>query len=120
MARGRPLWRWALLGGLLPAYFLLVWGFVSYGFVVLTIYGGFWIAVLIRGRIARWKMALGGAAILYFLLMLFVTWMSFRAEIRDVIIFGLNHRKVFERFGCGIVRAWRHQLHRIGDQAAIV
>ncbi len=85
VARGRPLWTWAMIGGLLPAYFLLVWGFVSYGFVVLTIYAGFCISVLRPRRLARWKLVLLGVATLYLLLMLFVAWMSFRSEIRGVI-----------------------------------
>ena len=84
----RGLARWYVLAALLPAYFLLVWGFVSYGFVVFTIYAGFWLAVLRPPGLARWKIALSSAAILYLLLVLFVAWMSFRAEVRGVIWHG--------------------------------
>ena len=85
VVRRRSLVRWSLLGGLLPAYFLLVWGFVSYGFVVLMLYAGFWLSVLRPQKMPCWKLAVGSATALYVMLVLFVAWMSFRAEIRGVI-----------------------------------
>lgn len=77
--------RWIAMAGVLPLYFLVVWGFVSYGFIVFTIYASFWLTVLRPPGIPRWRVILIGTAILYALLILFVAWMSFRAEIREVV-----------------------------------
>ena len=83
--RGHSYARWVLLAAALPAVYLMLWGFVSYGFITLTIFAGFWLAVLASRRIGALVIGAGSAGIMYLLLSLFVAWMTFRDELRAVL-----------------------------------
>ena len=76
---------WVVLGAAIPATYTIVWGFTSFGFIVFTCFAGFWLAVLASNRIGPIRLGLGGAALTYTLLSLFVAWMSFREDLRDVL-----------------------------------
>jgi hypothetical protein len=73
---------------LVPAYYLFGFGFVSYGFLFFSVFCGFWLSVLAPRRIGFIASALGAGLLVYVLLGLFVGWMTFREEIRDVIWHG--------------------------------
>lgn len=76
---------WIALGVSIPLVYLIVWGFTSYGFIALTVFIGFWIAVLSRQQITARRIILVGGVATYGLLMLFVAWMSYREEIRSAV-----------------------------------
>lgn len=79
---------WLILASLIPLYYVVVWGFVSYGFLYGTVFLGFWLAQLRRPDRTpltlplRFMVVVGG---IYFLLTLFVGWFSFREEIRLIV-----------------------------------
>ena len=78
--------KWVALAISIPVIYLVVWGFVSYGFIVFTIFAGFWLAVLSKHR-RRLSIRVGlyALVITYILLSFFVAYMSFRSELREVI-----------------------------------
>jgi hypothetical protein len=82
---GRYYFRWIVLAALIPAIYLIYGGFTSYGFITLTILVGFWLTVLARKKLGAIGLAVGGFAVTYGLLVLFVVWMSFREELRAVL-----------------------------------
>jgi hypothetical protein len=82
---GKPYGKWLLLGALIPAAYLVIWGFTSYGFLVLTIFAGFGLTVLSKRRWSAVRLTVIGAGLSYVLLSLFVVWMSFREELRRVL-----------------------------------
>jgi hypothetical protein len=83
--RPRSYFVWLLPAAAIPATYLVVWGFVSYGFVVFTCFAGFWLAVLAPRRLSPLAIGAGGALVTYGLLSLFVLWMSFRDQLRAVL-----------------------------------
>ena len=76
---------WMAVGCTIPAAYVILWGFTSYGFVTLTVYAGFWLGILAPKRLGAWRIGVGAALITYLLLSLFVAWMSFREELRAVL-----------------------------------
>jgi hypothetical protein len=76
---------WMAVGCTIPAAYLILWGFTSYGFIILTVYAGFWLAILAPKRLGVWRIGVGAVLITYLLLSLFVAWMSFREELRAVL-----------------------------------
>ena len=94
---------WVAVGCTIPAAYLILWGFVSYGFIIFTVYAGFWLGVLAPKRLGVWKIGVGAALITYLLLSLFVAWMSFRDELRAVLWSGADFNArlgaVLEAFG---------------------
>lgn len=80
--------RWLLLGSLIPAAYLLLWGYTSYGFLVLTVFTGFWLTSLAKSRWNTPRLTIVGAGVSYLLLSLFVAWMSFRDGYRAVVLSG--------------------------------
>ncbi len=85
MEDGRPYGRWILLGALIPAAYLVIWGFTSYGFLTLSVFAGFGLALLSKRRWGALRLAAIGGGLSYALLSLFVAWMSFRDELRRVL-----------------------------------
>lgn len=84
--RNMPLLPWFFASALIPLYYFVLFGFLSYGFLVGCIFYCFWLAVLRkRQRWAGWKSLALNLVILYALLTLFVAWMSYRDEFRAVI-----------------------------------
>nr|WP_306267879.1 hypothetical protein [Pararhizobium sp. IMCC3301] len=81
---GRSIIIWVSLAVLVPLYYLLIFGFVSYGFIFSTILAAFWMAQIRQKRVGlgRFRMALLSVGVVYLLLTMFVGWMSFRDEIR--------------------------------------
>lgn len=79
--------RWMFLAVLVPAYYLFLEGFVSYGFLFGATILTFWMAKLTstsNSAISLRKMLLV-FVLIYLLLIAFVTWFSYRDEIRDAI-----------------------------------
>jgi hypothetical protein len=76
---------WVLAGAAIPVAYVIVWGFVSYGFIVLTCLLGFWLAVLASPRLGMLRIAVAGTIGVYILLSAFVAWMSFREELREIL-----------------------------------
>lgn len=85
IAGGQYYWRWLGVALVVPAYYLIGYGFVSYGFLFLSIFLGFWLCVLARKRMGMLKGVLVALAVSYALITLFVGWMTFREQIRAVI-----------------------------------
>ena len=83
--RQRTYWRWVVLAAAIPAAYLIVWGFLSYGFIVFTCFAGFWLAVLTKRRPRALTFALWGGGFTYVLLSLFEAWISFRTQLRAVL-----------------------------------
>lgn len=78
---------WIFVAALVPAYYLFLFGFVSYGFLFGTIILAFWMAQLkhrFRAKLSLRK-ALIVFAVIYLLLSAFIGWFSFRDEIRLAI-----------------------------------
>jgi len=88
---GRGYKSWAMWAAVIPLTYLIVWGFVSYGFIVFTIFVGFWFSILASRRLSRKKIAFSAFIITYVLLSVFVGYMSFRAELREVIWGGAGY-----------------------------
>lgn len=86
--QGQSYLRWVVLAALIPLYYLMVWGFVSYGFLVGMALLAFWMNQL-RPQGRSQKFSLPGViltiVLVYFLLFAFVAWFSFRDEIRHVV-----------------------------------
>jgi len=76
---------WIVLAAMIPAAYLIIWGFISYGFIAFTCFAGYWLAVLMSRSLSSLRIGLASAAITYALLSLFVAWMSFRTELREVL-----------------------------------
>jgi hypothetical protein len=85
--QGQSITRWIAIAALIPLYYLVIWGFVSYGFLFGILIIGFWFAQIqkpVDAGSVLWRV---GATILvvYVVLTLFVGWSSFRNEIRLII-----------------------------------
>ena len=76
---------WILLAAVIPVIYLVVWGFLSYGFIIFTIFASFWLAVIASRRIGFLRMSTSVVLITYILISVFVAYMSFREELRQVI-----------------------------------
>ena len=80
---------WVFLAALIPAYYLLLFGFASYGFLFGTTLLAFWIAQLRPDAVASGRITLKGtlmgAGIIYAVLTLFIGWISFRDQFRLAI-----------------------------------
>lgn len=83
--RGHRYRLWTAGGVAIPVYYLLAFGFVSYGFISFTIMVGFWFCQLASRRISVQRLALVTGVCAYALLSLFVTWMTFREQLRAVL-----------------------------------
>lgn len=77
--------KWIVAVLAIIAAYLLIWGFVSYGFEVLTICGAFWVAVLAKRRLTTMSVVTGSVVILYALVTIFITYMSARDQLRSVL-----------------------------------
>ncbi|MGF7159321.1 hypothetical protein FHS85_000940 [Rhodoligotrophos appendicifer] len=82
---GRSTGRWMALACVIPMTYLVAFGFTSYGFIVLTIFLGFWLCNFVPRRWGELRLTAGAAIGGYGLLSLFVTWMSFRDQLRAVL-----------------------------------
>ena len=82
--QGLPI-EWLALAAMIPAAYLLVWGFISFGFYAFTVMASFALIAIFRGRIGTGRFALGLLGVGYVLLSLFVAYMSFRNELRIVL-----------------------------------
>ncbi|WP_271065661.1 hypothetical protein [Caulobacter sp. NIBR1757] len=76
---------WYAISLVIPLFYLVIWGFTSYGFITLIILGAFWLTVLARRQIGLARIVGIGAVVTYACLCLFVAWMSFREDIRAVV-----------------------------------
>lgn len=83
---GRRLLVWVVLSALVPLYYLVLFGFASYGFLFGIILLAFWLAKLrrqpTRGGL---RTALLAFVTVWLVLTAFTGWFSFRDEIRGVI-----------------------------------
>lgn len=77
--------QWWLLALSIPIIYLVVWGFVSYGFIVFAILAGYWFAVLPKRKVGLLKFIILFVLVTYILLSIFVVYMSFREDIRSVV-----------------------------------
>ena len=77
--------RWFVVGACIPATYVLMFGFTSYGFAAISVFAAFWLAALAPRRLGTLRIGLGVAIVSYGLLTLFVAWMSFREELRSVL-----------------------------------
>ncbi len=84
-SNGEGYLRWMAAAALIPSAYLVVWGVTSYGFIASTIIAGFWLCQLKPTRWNGLRLGLGISAASYLLLSLFVTWMSFRQQLRSVL-----------------------------------
>ncbi|MEP2612598.1 hypothetical protein [Marinobacter alexandrii] len=77
--------RWLLIGMVIPAIYLIVFGFASYGFILVCILVAFYLAFMRRKTPKLWKALTAGFAITYIFLAAFVAWMNFRDNLRAMI-----------------------------------
>jgi hypothetical protein len=78
----RTYWGWCVLAVAIPAFYIIAWGFTSYGFFAFMVFAAFWLAVLARPDISAAKIGMGAALLFYSMLSVFVAWMSFRDTLR--------------------------------------
>jgi hypothetical protein len=74
-----------MLGAAMPAAYLILWGFTSYGFIVFTCLAAYWLAVLAPRWLGPATLAASTGLVTYGMLSLFVAWMSFRVQLREVL-----------------------------------
>ncbi len=99
---------WVIVAMLIPAYYILLFGFVSYGFLFGTTILAFWMAQLSgkQSAINPLGKTVLGFVLVYLLLTAFVGWFSYRDEIRlavwdgsgsltDVLIRALSQTELF-------------------------
>lgn len=82
--------RWFVAGLSLPLAYIILFGFVSYGFIAFCCLLGFYLAFLRKARLKLWQFvttALGGT---YLFLSAFIVWMNFRETLRDIIASGAS------------------------------
>ena len=85
-ASGRSIAAWVVVASLIPFYYLVVWGFVSYGFLVAIIVTTFWLAQKRRrSDLKRLRLALLSFVGVWLVLTLFVAWFSLRDEVRLIV-----------------------------------
>lgn len=80
--------RWAVAGLILPLAYILLFGFVSYGFIAFCCLLGFYVAFLRKARLKLWQFLTTGLGGTYLLLSAFIAWMNFRDTLRDIIASG--------------------------------
>jgi hypothetical protein len=85
--KGISLSPWVAIASLIPMYYVVAWGFTSYGFLFSAILGAFWIAQLRKQRTSSNWIAgfLWSFSIVYVLLNAFIGWFSFRDEVRKIV-----------------------------------
>jgi hypothetical protein len=76
---------WIAIAALIPLAYLILFGFLSYGFIAFTCFAAFWLAVLRKGRLRLTSFIFGSAAVVYSLLSVFLTWMQARDDLRAVL-----------------------------------
>ena len=85
-ASGKSIVVWVAVASLIPFYYLVLWGFVSYGFLFATLIISFWMARIRRSSVMkRLRLVLLSFAIFWLILTLFVAWFSFRDEVRQIV-----------------------------------
>lgn len=77
--------RWIALAALVPAAYLIFWGFLSYGFMAVAVVIAFWVSMPRRKRRSRWFLPVFFAVGVYLLLSIFVSYMEVRDGLRDVL-----------------------------------
>ena len=83
---GRSIAVWMGVAALIPLYYLVVFGFVSYGFLFAIILTSFWLARMRHtSSMKRLRLALLSFAAVWLLLTLFIAWFSFRDEVREIV-----------------------------------
>lgn len=103
-ARRGSLLPWLALAGAIPAFYLLLAGFMSFGFAAFVIMSAFALVAMRRGRITTGVFAAGFLVTLYALTSVFVVYMSFRSELRAAIWGGAG---LGERLGA-VLAAFSH------------
>lgn len=74
--------RWIAIAAAIPVAYLLLYSSVSLGFIFLMVAASFWLTVLASPKTSAVKIGVYGATGYYAALCLFVSWMSFRGELR--------------------------------------
>ncbi|WP_085790051.1 hypothetical protein [Roseivivax jejudonensis] len=88
---GKSLLGWVALAALVPLYYVVVFGFASYGFLFGLTLVAFWMAQLRRRRAGNGLQgALWSLLVLWLVLTAFIGWFSFRDEIRLVVWQGVE------------------------------
>lgn len=87
---GKGIKIWLLISILIPMYYFVVLGFMSYGFMYESAILAFWMTQLKKNEIGYFKTFFISCLILYVLLQGFVVWFSFRDEFRRLIWQGVN------------------------------
>lgn len=83
---GRSLLPWVGIGALIPIYYIVFFGFASYGFLFGTVLASFWMAKLRYYRsLSGLRLALISTAAIYLVITAIVAWLSFREEIRRIV-----------------------------------
>ena len=84
--RGKAITIWIALASLIPLYYIVVFGFFSYGFIFAIIITSFWLAQIRRkSPMSKLSAPLFGFAAIWLIFTAFVGWLSFRHEARRII-----------------------------------
>lgn len=98
--RNKSLSLWIFLAALVPAYYLFLFAFVSYGFLFGTVLIAFWMAQISRRSATGidLRKTIITLFIIYALLTAFVGWFSFRDEIR-ILVWEGEGKSIFSILG---------------------
>lgn len=77
--------RWLAIGALIPASYLVLYGFISYGFIVVCCLFGFYLSQISSRKSSAWLFTAASVISSYFLLSTFIAWMTFRDSLRELI-----------------------------------
>jgi hypothetical protein len=76
---------WAAMTLIVPAAYLIGWGFVSYGFMAMAVFLGFWLSIPKPGRPKKVLQVFLIALGVYASLSIFVSYMEVRTTLREVL-----------------------------------
>jgi len=88
--------RWFAAGMAIPAAYIVLLGFVSYGFIVFCCVLAFYLAFLRKKRLKIWQFLVAGLGTTYLFLSAFIAWMSFRDTLREMIATGSTFEQRIE------------------------